>query len=151
MIDFDWWEFHRVFWKNVSRDRICNSCEVLYIQRKGKDYATTITMWCTGGHKGRRQTNWLLFKTLPSLLLGIKPGKSKQLEERKWQVALVKLDPWCELIGRKVEKRSASWYSFKYQLVFGGPESVEGSTCWYLEEPGSVLGSTDWYLIVLGR
>ena len=89
MIDFDWWEFHRVFFeKNVSRGRICNSCEALHIQRKGKDYATIITMWCTGGHKGRRQTNWLLFKTLPSLLLGIKPGKSKQLEERKKAISL---------------------------------------------------------------
>ena len=35
-----------------------------------------------------------------------------------------------------VEKRSASWYYFKYRLVFGGIESVEGTTCWYLEEMG---------------
>ena len=54
----------------------------------------------------------------------------------KWQVALVKLDPWCELICRQVEKRSASWYSFKYRLVFGGTGSVEGTTCWYLGEMG---------------
>ena len=69
---------------------------------------------------------------------------------QKWQVALVKLDPWCESICRQVEKGSASWYSFKYWLVFGGTGSVEGTTCWYLEEQ-SVLGGTDWYLIVLGR
>ena len=56
--------------------------------------------------------------------------------DKKWQVALVKLDPCCELISRQVEKRSAGWYSFKYRLVFGGTGSVEGTTCWYLEELG---------------
>ena len=55
---------------------------------------------------------------------------------KKWQVALVKLNPWRELIWRQVEKRSASWYSFKYQFVFGGTGSVEGTTCWYLEGLG---------------
>ena len=58
------------------------------------------------------------------------------LSLKKWQVALVKLDPWCELIWRQVEKRSASWYSFKYRLVFGGTGSVEGTTCWNLEKLG---------------
>ena len=54
----------------------------------------------------------------------------------KWQVALVKLDPWRELIWRQVERRSASWYSCKYCLVFGGTGSVEGTTCWCLKELG---------------
>ena len=64
---------------------------------------------------------------------------------KKWQVALVKLDPWCELICRQVKKRSASWYSFKCCLVFGDTGPVEGTTCWYLEELGR-----GWYWLLLG-
>ena len=66
----------------------------------------------------------------------IAPTKIYKIQDidKKWQVALVKLDPWCELICRQVEKKSASWYSFKYRLVFGGTGSVEGG--WYLEELG---------------
>ena len=56
--------------------------------------------------------------------------------QKKWQVALVKLDPWRELIWRQVEKRSASWYSFKYRLVFDGTGSEEGTTWYYLEKLG---------------
>ena len=70
------------------------------------------------------------------LFHGITNQESLSFIDEKWQVALVKLDPWCELICRQVEKRSASWYSFKYRLVFGGTGSVEGTTCWYLEEMG---------------
>ena len=87
--------------------------------------------------------------------------QGNNLRLKKWQVALVQLDPLCELIWRQVEKRSASWYSFKYWLVFGGTGSVEGTACWYLEEMGrywlvldctwSVEGGTGCYLVVLGQ
>ena len=78
----------------------------------------------------------------------------RNIKWEKWQVALVKLDPSCELIWRQIEKRSASWYSFKYQLVFGGTGSVEGTTCWYLEELGqydAVLIGTWLHLFGRGR
>ena len=64
-------------------------------------------------------------------------GNKKSYLNIKWQVALVKLDPWCEFIWRQVDKRSGGWYSFKYRLVIGGT--------------GSVLGGTDGCSIVLGR
>ena len=46
----------------------------------------------------------------------------KRKTNKKWQVALVKLDPWCELTWRQVVQRSASWYSFYtgwYFVVLG--------------------------------
>ena len=69
-------------------------------------------------------------------------GNDSKWFSKKWQVAPGQTWPlmWiittksdliilgCELLGHQVEKRSASWYSFKYRLVFGGTGSVEGGT-----------------------
>ena len=81
-------------------------------------------------------------------------GNKKSYLNKKWQVALVKLDPWCELICRQVEKRFASWYSFKYCVVFGGTRSVGSTTCWYwlvLDCTWSVEGSNGCYSVLLGQ
>ena len=63
---------------------------------------------------------------------------------KKWQVALVKLDPWCKLTWGQVEQRSVDWYSFKYGLVLGGTRPAEDSTCgtWYWV-------NIRWYWLVL--
>ena len=92
---------------------------------------------------------------------GVTNAMRRQRQRQKWQVALVKLDPWCELICRQVEKRSVSWYSFKYRLVFGGTGSVEGTTWrnwvsirWYwlvLDCTWSLEGGTGCYLVVVGQ
>ena len=53
-----------------------------------------------------------------------------EIKRKKWQVALVKLDPWYALIWRQVdEQRSASWYSFKYWFVRVCTGSMESSAC----------------------
>ena len=72
---------------------------------------------------------------------------------KEWQVALVKLDPWCELIWHQVEQISASLYSFKYWLLSGGSGSVEGNNYWYLEVLGQhevELVVTWWYWVSVG-
>ena len=87
------------------------------------------------GHLAK--TIWTSWPALQIVLYSvsdtISDSVSGQRESKKWQVALVKLDP---LIWGQVEKGSARWYSLKYRLVFGGTGSVEGTTCWYLEELG---------------
>ena len=78
----------------------------------------------------------IVVKIVAKIVVKIKFKTVVRRQLEKWQVALVKLDPWYDFISHQVEKRSASWYSFQYRLVFGGTGSVEGTTRWYLEELG---------------
>ena len=79
---------------------------------------------------------WLKYVCI-SIDLIVLWGLSWWHNKEKWQVALVKLDPWCALISCQVDgHRCATWYSFKYWFVRGGTGSVVVGTCWYLEVLG---------------
>ena len=141
----------------MSQESFC--CEVWCRLFYGRHYNNT-DQWpkdkLEWPKKERIKTGKLLGSCSPFIYLTSRTSKfhvmplwmhlySCSFYEEKWQVALVKLDPWCELICCHVKKRSASWYYFKCCLVFGDTGPVEGTTCWYLEELGR-----GWYWLLLG-